>query len=261
MKSKIADRLRLEREPVAIVFADSKPEGALGFVEGKWGCVAALHVAASRGRSAAFDRKTFGCPGGYTGLGFGNLARPGMAEFLSTGTPERAGEHYWKTPELAQAFIDTMPQVDVPCEFVLFKPLSEVDEASEMPQVVTFYANADQISALVVLANYGRRGVENVISPMGAGCHTFCLYALAEARREVPRAVLGMFDITARPLVEPHLLTFSMPYRLFQEMEGNVEGSFLETHDWGKVEARLPGMCGGDAAASGVGTSSGGTSG
>jgi hypothetical protein len=75
---------------------------------------------------------------------------------------------------------------------------------------------------------------------MGAGCHTLCLFPLHEAQREPQRAVIGMMDITIRPQVDPDILSFSMPYRMFQEMEANVAGSFLETHAWHKVRERIP---------------------
>ena len=129
--------------------------------------------------------KTFGCPSGGIGLGFKLPFRPKLAEFLSTGSPEQMGEHYWKTPELAQAFIDQLPVTNVPEEFVVFSPLSK---APCEPTVVSIYVNPDQLSALVVLASYARKTNENIIVPMGAGCHTSVLYALKECDNESPRA-------------------------------------------------------------------------
>jgi len=103
------------------------------------------------------------------------------------------------------------------------------------------YANPDQLSALVVLANYGREGNDNVIIPFGAGCHSVCLIPWHEARQERPRAVVGMTDITARPFIDADLLAFSVPYSMFREMEENVPGSFLEKPDWQKVAGRIGG--------------------
>jgi uncharacterized protein (DUF169 family) len=237
MKSEIAHELRLRYEPVATVFTNKKPEGGVQFSEGKWGCVASMHVAASKGIVAVFDRKTFGCASGGIGLGFNVPLRPHIAEFLSVGSPGQEGEHYWKSPELAQKFVDRLPVTDIPEEFVVFMPLSKAE--TEKPALVSFYVNADQLSAFVVLANYGRDTQENVIVRMGAGCHTICLYAIDEAKRKQPRAVLGMMDVTVRPHVDADLLCITVPFSMYEEMEQNVRGSFLEVHDWKKIQERI----------------------
>jgi hypothetical protein len=218
MKSRIAHELKLRYQPVAVLFTNAKPEGAVQFEEGKWGCVIAMHTAAAKGKTAAFDRQRHGCPGGAVGLGFGGFKRPNMAEFLSSGGPGTEGEHYWKSPTEAKAFI----------------------EDDERPELVNFYVNPDQLSALVVLAGYGRTTTDNVVTRMGAGCHTICLIPLEESRKNPPRAVIGMFDITARPYVDADVLSFSVPFSMFEEMEAGVPGSFLECADWGKVRDRIP---------------------
>ena len=244
MKSEIARRLKLRYSPVAVLFADEKPDGALEFIEGRWGRVAAMMSAAAKGKTAVFSRSTCGCRGGAVGLGFGNTHRqiPGGFEyFLSTGKGEGypEGEAYKKTPELAKTFQDVLPYTDIPCQYVVFKPLAEIEPAAKNPAVVVFYANPDQLSALVVLANYARPGNDNVLVPFGAGCHTLCLFPWHEASQERPKAVVGMTDISARPFIDPDLLSFSVPFSLFQEMEANVPDSFLDKPAWLKVAQRL----------------------
>ena len=134
MQSKIAKALQMKTFPVGVVLTDQKPEGALQFKEGRWGCVVSMLNAASKGKTAVFDRKTFGCLGGGVGLGFGNQYvnfPAGIEYFLSTGNKEfcgtdmgrnivrnmpaiEHGEGYVKNPELAKRFIDALPMVDVP---------------------------------------------------------------------------------------------------------------------------------------------------
>jgi len=243
MDSRIAKELNLRHQPVAIIFTDDKPEVAFQFTEGRWGCVVAMMTAAAKGKTALFDRSTVGCMGGKVGLCFGNTypdVPGGIENFLSTGTPDREGEAYKKTPELAKSYADQLPFADIPEKYVIFKPLREVDPATETPRVVCFYVNPDQLSALLVLANYGRRGADNVVIPFSAGCHTICLLPYREGERERPRAVVGLTDVTARPYVDADLLSFSVPWRMFLEMEGNVAGSFLEKHQWRKVLERVP---------------------
>jgi hypothetical protein len=50
--------------------------------------------------------------------------------------------------------------------------------------------------------------------------------------------VIGFFDISQRTKVARDVLSYTMPYRLFLEMEDCVEESFLRTHAWLKLKER-----------------------
>lgn len=245
MHSEIASRLKLRYSPVAIVLTDEKPANATEFTEGRWGCAVSLLTAAARGRQAVFSRRTFGCPGSIVGLGFGNSHQNfpgGFDYFLSTGRGEGypEGEAYKKTPELVHTFQEVLPYRDISHQYISFQPLDTIDPKKEEPAIIVFYANPDQLSALVVLANYGRPYNDNVIIPFGAGCHSVCLIPLKEAEEPRPKAVVGMTDISARPYIDADLLSFSVPYAMFLEMEHNIPGSFLDKHAWQKVVGRIP---------------------
>jgi hypothetical protein len=94
------------------------------------------------------------------------------------------------------------------------------------------------LSALVVLANYAREANDNVIAPFGAGCHSVCIFPYREAGAENPRAIIGLTDVSARKQVDKDILSFTVPYKMFLEMESNVKGSFLENEEWLKVQER-----------------------
>jgi len=259
MKSIIAQAIHAKYSPVAVLLTNEKPESAIQFLEGKRGCVIAMLNAAAKGKTAIFDRKTFGCLGGGVGLGFGNTYKNfpgGIDHFLSTGNEDfcktefgktiaqqmshlEHGEGYIKTPELAQKFIESLPMVDVPTSYVVFKPLEKLSNA-ETPSTVVFLVNSDQLSALVVLANYARETGDNVIVPFGAGCHQIGIIPYKETESSHPKAVIGLTDITARIIVDKDILSFAIPYKMFLEMESNVEGSFLEKREWLKILERNP---------------------
>ena len=273
MKSVMAESLNLSYEPVALVLADEKPDGAKQFKPGKWGCIMFMLAAATRGQTTAFDRESYGCQGGGVGLGFGNQYKAfpggedGFCYFLSIGNQEWEqgrqvaeqvkpyldpkahddfvhGERYIQTPAKVRRFIDNLPMTDVPTNYVLFKPLKAVDPAAETPAVVIFLADMDQMAALTILANYHRDNNENVIVPYAAGCQSIGIYPMAEAKSGSPRAVLGMMDISARVslkrMLKQDLVTFAMPHQLYQEMEQNVPGSFLERNTWRELIALKP---------------------
>ncbi|MBW2000587.1 MAG: DUF169 domain-containing protein [Deltaproteobacteria bacterium] len=265
MESKIAKALKLRHGPVAILWMDERPEEAVQFKEGKWGCVMWMLARAAKGKTVVFSEETYGCWGGGVGLGFGNqyLKFPGGIEcfyyFLSTGNEQWEkgkkvtkqienfvtrdfledfvhGECYLKSPELVREFVENMPIMRVPSRYVAFKPLDMVDPEKERPEIIVFLAAPDQLSALVVLANYGREGTENVTIPYAAGCQTIGIFPYKEARSENQRAVVGLTDLSARENIRKQLgkdlFSFAVPLKMFLEMEANVEGSFLETKTW-----------------------------
>jgi uncharacterized protein (DUF169 family) len=250
MQSRLADELRLTSSPVAVILADEKPLAALQFKEGSWGCVASTMVAVARGKTAVFDRKSFGCPGGGVGLGFGDQYRQcnmAIDDLLSNGNEEVAarmqrrskmaeGERFFKSPEVVRRWVDSLPMTDVDAEYVVMKPLSEVSD-DEVPEVLVFLVNPDQLSALVVLADYQHGTGESSIARFGGACQSI-LVAYAEARTDHPRGVIGFFDIAQRPKVDRDMLSFTAPWSLYVEMEANVSGSFLEMEDWRKLQER-----------------------
>lgn len=251
MESELVSALRFKMQPVAVILTDDKPADGMHFKEGSSrGCVASLLTAASKkNRLAFFDRKSFGCPGGGTGLGFGDRYQEFPIDcLLSTGIRElpaemgRAssamaeGERFYRNPEQARKWVESLPITDVPTAYVVFKPWELVTE-QDQPELVIFFANGDQLSALVVMADFNRGTNQSVAAPFGAACQSI-LFGYAEAKKENPGAIIGFFDISQRKAVDRETLTFTVPYRLFQEMEANVENSFLNTHAWHKLQER-----------------------
>lgn len=238
MHSQIAAAIKLKRQPVAVLRTESVPEGALQFQPGKWGCVIAMLVTASKGRTAAFTLETTSCPGGRVGMGFGTFQLGVMEYFLSTGgVGPKAGEFYKKTPELAKGYLCSIPPVEQsPC--VVLKPLDAVTEA-ETPEAVIFLVNADQLSGLVTLANYDSPDQDNVQVRFASGCVQAIRWAVSSDERDSSDCMIGLTDPSARKCVDKELLSFSIPYRRFLEMEDNVAGSFLTKETWSVIASRI----------------------
>ncbi|NLW07810.1 MAG: DUF169 domain-containing protein [Clostridia bacterium] len=253
MESKIARAIGLKDSPIAIFWTDAGP-AAEEQCQNAAECVGPILVAASKGRTVCLEKKTIGCPGGRAGLGFGfdgtSKDFPGGIEyFLSYGYKElynteegrkiaaampalAEGEGYYKSPEVVKKIMQNQPRLEVSTKYVVFKPLDKVTMA-ETPDVVVFLVYPDQLSALLVLANYeGENDNHNVIAPMGSGCSTIGVIPYAEGNSSSPRAVLGLFDISIRKHFDKNVLSFAIPFKLFKIMEGNVEGSFLGKEEW-----------------------------
>ena len=266
MNSNLAQTLKLKHNPVALIWSDDKPADAKQFAPGKWGCVMMLFAqTATRGKTAVFDRETFGCVGGGVGLGFGNQYEnfdgglDCFCHFLSIGNNqwERGrefiagskyyseispddnfvhGERYLKSAETTRKFVENLPIIDIPTKYVLFKPLSAVDENTDDVKVIIFPVNPHQLSALIIMANYSDPRHDKVIAPFCAGCHSVGIMPLAEISRDHPRCIIGLTDISARNYTHKTLgediLTFAIPFKLLSEFENNIAGSFLERESW-----------------------------
>jgi hypothetical protein len=158
------------------------------------------------------------------------------AQMGRAGSAMAEGERFYKQPELAGKWVASLPFTDVPTKYVVFKSWQQLTEEDE-PELIVFFANADQLSALVIMADYHRGTNQNIAAPFGAACQSI-LFGYAEAKKENPRGAIGFFDISQRLIVDRETLTFTVPYRLFQEMEANVAGSFLDTPAWQKLQKR-----------------------
>jgi hypothetical protein len=95
------------------------------------------------------------------------------------------------------------------------------------------------LSGLFTLASYDETEQNMVIAPFGSGCASIVQYPYMEVKAPRPRAVIGMFDVSARPFVSPDTLTFATPVGKFQRMIDNMGESFLITPSWSKVQKRI----------------------
>ncbi len=202
-------------------------------------CIMADLSQVRAGTSLCFDCNSLGCFGGKRYLGFGTDLMPNFEYFLSCGIPGKLeGERYRKTPELVKVLMKNTPQFKAPAKYVVFKRWDNL-EGSDEPDVVIFFAYPDVLSGLFTLANFDVDNPNGVYCPFSAGCGSMVQYPYFEKESDRPRAVLGMFDVSARPFVSENILSFSVPIKKFETMVNNMEESFLITPSWNKIHKRI----------------------
>lgn len=203
-------------------------------------CIIGALVKVRDGRSYAFDADSVGCFGGRRYLGFSDKLAPNFEYFLSCGIPGKMeGERYKKSPEMVKEYMEnSAPPVKAPGRFIVFKRWDKLD-ASDNPEVVVFFAPPDVLSGLFTLASYDESAQNMVIAPFGSGCASIVQYPFMEIKSERPRAVIGLFDVSARPFVPPDVLTFAAPMSKFTRMVADMEESFLITPSWAKIQKRI----------------------
>ena len=202
-------------------------------------CMMADLIKVRSGESVFFGADSFGCFGGKRYLGFGGKVMPNFEYFLSYGIPDKLeGERYKKTPELVKEIMKKAPKFDAPDRFIVFKRWDMLERTDE-PDVVIFFARPDVLSGLFTLTNYDAGELNVVFSPFSAGCGSIVQYPYLEKESDYPKAVLGMFDVSARPFIPKNVLSFSAPMNKFSIMIDNMEESFLITGSWDKIQKRI----------------------
>ncbi|KPU42580.1 hypothetical protein OXPF_38800 [Oxobacter pfennigii] len=237
----LSKELNLRYNPISVILADDKPEGAHDYNPAEMGgaCVINALKLVSDGKSICFNEAAKGCPGRMSGMGFSSeIGIPGGFEyFLSCGRGQGypPGEKLKKTPEIAKEFHDGLPKDKVSSEYIVLKPAEANDDA----KLVIFLANPDQLSALVTLFSYESGATDNCIVPMSSGCASLFKLPFAELNKDNPRGVVGLVDVTVRSVLDKDILTFTVPFDAYLKMEENSKDCFMQTHTWNKISTRL----------------------
>ena len=241
--ARFKEALALPEPPLVAYYTDEEPENAVQPPQERHSCIIGLLRRARRESiTVYFDSEHFGCMGGGYYMGFLKTPRPKIEYFLSCGIPgELEGERYIKTPERAREFFARLQPLKAPARYGVFQPLDCLNPDQE-PLVEIFFAPPDVLSGLVVLTCFALESTQAVSLPFSSGCGSILTLPLKEADKDRPGAVLGMFDVSARPFVEPDVLTLAMPHGIFLSLLDNVGESFLITESWHTIRKRIEGV-------------------
>lgn len=202
-------------------------------------CIVCELAIVRKGTPLAWYVSSLACGGARRYLGYADKMRPDFEYFLSSGIPGKMeGERYIKTPEMVKEIMTNVSCIPAKGRFIVFKRFDQLTP-EENPIAVIFFANPDVLSGLFTLANFDQVDGQGVIAPFGSGCASIVHHPLLENEKENPKAVLGMFDPSARPCVQKDVLSFTVPMKKFVKMASNIEESFLITGTWNTVKNRF----------------------
>ncbi|MDQ7822302.1 MAG: DUF169 domain-containing protein [Candidatus Eremiobacteraeota bacterium] len=226
--------------PIAFFYTDNPKKGELARSAKGHRCMIGDLALVRKGKSLLFNADNLTCPGGKRYLGYSQVLAPKFEYFLSCGIPgELEGERYKKSPEIVKEFIKHVPTFEAPGKYIAFVRWDHLADEDE-PEAVIFFAGPDVLSGLFTLANFDAASLEgHVGTPFGSGCMSIVHYPLLEKKKDEPRAILGMFDPSARPSVPDWSITFTVPPKRFRTMVLNMEESFLTTPSWNLVSRRI----------------------
>jgi len=235
----LTEKLGLENLPVGMFFSENKPSKAIGFKSKGNGCILPLIFQGAKGKTVAFDHDTTGwnCSAFY--LGYQDWIFEGIECFLSDGVVNgRMGERFIKTDKQAKSFVEKFKPEILNKKITVFKPLADFEE-DEKPELVIFFANADQISALVYLLHFNAPERDDlVVTSFISGCGSVVTLPLKLKREGKRQAVWGLHDISVRRRLPKDLMTLTMPYELLSEINNDIDQSFVITENWKELKER-----------------------
>lgn len=236
---KVKDVLGLEYFPVGMYFADNMPEEAINTGNHSKSCLVPLILSGAKGNVVAFSSQNTGRSCSLFYLGYKDWIFDGIECFLSNEVVmEREPERFIKSKQQAKAFVESMKPEKLNDKVTVFKPLNKF-RLNETPELVIFFANADQISGLVLLLHFTMPEREDlVVTRFTSGCGSLATYPMKLKAANQQKAVWGMHDIAARVHFPANLMSLSMPFELFNEITKEMDNSFLITETWQKIRER-----------------------
>ena len=187
----------------------------------------------------AIDQESTGYPCSAFYLGYQEWIFPGIENFLSNGSFNgRECERIINNPANARKFVESYIPEIITTETYVFRPLTEGE--NRIPKVVIFFANPDQLSALVYLAHFNYPLEERrVVTQFSSACMSMVTLPMQYALKYKNKAFWGLQDISVRPAFPENIMTLAMPFSMYEEMGKQIEYSFLVTDRWEKVLSRI----------------------
>ena len=183
-----------------------------------------------KGEYIFMSGKHFTCRGGgYWVGGTESRSRAQMLDFL---TEE---EGLKSSKEGMNQWLDNHKPYLIENGYVVIGPLK--DEYYEFLKTITFYVNPDQLSLLILGAEYNNASAENhpVIVPFGSGCGQMAAL-IGELDADLPQAVIGATDIAMREHFPPDILAFTVNKPMFKQLCDLGENSFLYKGFWKRLQ-------------------------
>ncbi|MEE4258031.1 MAG: DUF169 domain-containing protein [Bacteroidales bacterium] len=185
----------------------------------KHACFFAYYKKWLKGATVRLSHSNYGCGGCGTWL-FGETtrSREDYISFLADDEGLKASH------ELMGAWMDHMKPHVPENGFLFIGPLNQAH--NRFLKTVTFFVNPDQLSVLMIGAQYFHHpgDPEPVSAPFGSGC----MQALTHFSDDRPMAIIGATDMAMRKYLPANILAFTVNVPMFKLLCSIDKDSFLE---------------------------------
>ena len=194
---------------------------------GRRHCIFMFYNQWTKGETLHLTRENYGCGGAGRWL-YGEETRT-REEFVKFLVDE---EGLKATSSLMEQWLEHCHIYQQKHPNILLGPLRESEY--EYLKTITFYVNPDQLSVLLLGAQYYSAPDDPILvsAPFGSGCMQ--LTPLFDDLN-VPQAVIGATDIAMRQFLPPDVLAFTVTKPLFEQLVALDERSFLYKPFWQRL--------------------------
>jgi len=204
-------------------------------------CIFSCYKNWLEGESLCISEGNCSCQGG--GYWIGGVV-PGWAvrsagtdsdprEIFARSLNQREG--FKSSEDLMCQWIDNQKPYKIENKYVVIGPLK--DDQYEHLKTVTFYVNPDQLSLLLLGAEYNNSSINDnpAVATFGSGCGQIAA-VFENFDQHVPKAVIGATDIAMREHLPPDILALTVNKPMFRQLCELGEESFLYKSFWKRLE-------------------------
>ena len=149
-------------------------------------------------------------------------------EVQETMAHRSSGMSYFKDADIAMLQLDNIKDYGDGTDAIVFQDLDDAISEGRPIEVVAFLVDPTRLAVLQQLAAYSKRTPgPAAIMPYGHACEQVYAIPRKEGESDDPHAIIGMTDMYARRFVDKDKLSFAVPYKLYQRMVDDIDGSFL----------------------------------
>jgi hypothetical protein len=183
----------------------------------------------AKGESIYISEGNCSCRGG--GYWIGGVEFTTRDNFAK-GLNEREG--FKSSCELMKKWLENLNPYMIENGYVVIGPLK--DDQYEHLKTVTFYVNPDQLSLLLLGAEYNNASINNnpAITAFGSGCGQLAAL-FGDFDTDIPKAIIGATDIAMREHLPPDILALTVNKPMYRQLCELDENSFLYKSFWKRL--------------------------
>jgi hypothetical protein len=192
-------------------------------------CIFSCYENWAKGESICISEGNCSCRGG--GYWIGGVEFTTRDNFAK-GLNEREG--FKSSHKVMKQWLENLNPYMIENGYVVIGPLK--DDQYEHLKTVTFYVNPDQLSLLLLGAEYNNASINDnpAITAFGSGCGQLAAL-FGDFDTDIPKAIIGATDIAMREHLPPDILTLTVNKPMYRQLCELDENSFLYKSFWKRL--------------------------